>query len=71
MSSVRMCDNCGTIFSEAESGWQTGSVVTVEEDGLKRSYQQDRCPECAVGVHGKRKMQPRLAAPKEESNPTA
>lgn len=65
MSSVRMCDNCGSIFSEAEEGWQTGTVSTVGEDEfgqlVTRRVQQDRCPDCAVGVKGKPKVRPRIA----------
>lgn len=62
MSSVRMCDVCGAIFSEAEPGWQTGRVATIGEGGLEQLITQDRCPDCAVGVKGKPKMRPRIAS---------
>ena len=51
MSSVRMCDRCGSIFSENEDGWvtmsgaqrrrddRTGEVKTV-------TVQQDQCAAC-------------------------
>lgn len=60
MSSVRMCDVCGAIFSEAEEGWQTGRIATVGEDKVEKIVTQDRCPSCAVGVKGKPKMRPRI-----------
>ena len=66
MSSVRMCDRCGTIFSEAQPGWQTFAGATVEEDDDGRSTthrtQFDACPECAVPTGRKRKLTPRLIA---------
>lgn len=69
MSSVRMCDNCGSIFSESEDGWQTGTVSTVGQDDFGRSMtrmvQQDRCPDCAVGTKGKPKVRPRIGQPTE------
>lgn len=52
MSSVRMCDRCGTIFSELDSGWQTFSATTVSEDddGNRKtvSVLMDACPACAL-----------------------
>lgn len=62
MSSVRMCDNCGTIFSEASGGWQTGTIITVTEEGDTIRVVQDRCPDCAVGGKDKKKPLPKLAA---------
>lgn len=62
MSSVRMCDNCGAIFSESEDGWQTGAVTTIGDDGIKHTMQQDRCPDCAVGGKS-RKVRPRIGQP--------
>ena len=60
-----MCDNCGAIFSEAEPGWQTGTVNTVGEDAfgtiIEQRVVQDRCPDCAVGIKGKPKQRPRIA----------
>lgn len=53
MSSVRMCDRCGTIFSEIASGWQTYRATTVKRDAEKgTSYTvevaMDACPDCSV-----------------------
>lgn len=52
MSSVRMCDKCGTIFSELEDGWQTFTATTVkrDEDGKSQQIQaaMDTCPSCAL-----------------------
>jgi hypothetical protein len=62
MSSVRMCDNCGAIFSEAEPGWQTGTVTSLDEDGIRRQVQQDRCQACAVGGKSKALPRPRISA---------
>lgn len=63
MSSVRMCDNCGTIFSEAAGGWQTGTILTIIEEGDTIRVVQDRCPACAVGGKDKPKPLPKLATP--------
>jgi hypothetical protein len=50
MSAVRMCDNCGRIFSENEDGWATAVVQQSKRrpDGGVRlsSVQQDACPAC-------------------------
>lgn len=50
MSAVRMCDNCGRIFSENEDGWATAVVQQSKRraDGGTRlsAVQQDACPEC-------------------------
>lgn len=52
MSHVRMCDRCGEVFSENESGWQTFTAATMVEDenGVQRSINQqmDACPSCAM-----------------------
>ena len=52
MSHVRRCDKCGTIFSELESGWQTFTATTIEEDanGNQQEIRQamDACPSCAL-----------------------
>lgn len=52
MSSVRMCDRCGTIFSELDSGWQTfsASTFTEDDDGNRKavSVLMDACPSCAL-----------------------
>jgi hypothetical protein len=49
MSSVRMCDNCGTVFSEKEEGWSTGTGTMFKTvDGKRQSVQveQDKCGDC-------------------------
>lgn len=50
MSSVRMCDNCGTIFSENTEGWTTvsGSQRRKSENGhwYMAEVNQDWCVEC-------------------------
>ena len=53
MSSVRMCDRCGRIFSEIASGWQTYRATTVKRDPEKGTTYQvevamDACPDCSV-----------------------
>jgi len=51
VSSVRMCDNCGEIFSEAEERWSTAQQVQikVDESGQRRhvSLSVDFCPDCS------------------------
>lgn len=51
MSSVRACDVCGDIFSEAEEGWTTSSqsVIRRRDDGTPRNVQVvvDACPDCS------------------------
>jgi rubredoxin len=70
MSSVRMCDVCGSIFSESEPGWQTGRVATIVEDGIQKVITQDRCPECAIGVKGMPKVRPRIGEAPKSDTPT-
>lgn len=52
MSHVRRCDKCGNIFSELETGWQSYTATTVQEDerGLPMEIKQamDACPACAL-----------------------
>lgn len=52
MSSVRMCDKCGTVFSELEDGWQTFTARTIkrQKDGSQKSIDaaMDTCPSCAI-----------------------
>lgn len=60
MSSVRMCDECGAIFSEREEDWQTGSIFTIRKNGASVQVQQDRCPGCAVGAPDRPAIQPHL-----------
>lgn len=53
MSAVRMCDRCGRIFSENETGWASGSLgqKVTRDDGTVNtvSRQYDQCGEC-LGV---------------------
>jgi hypothetical protein len=50
MSSVRMCDKCGTTFSERAEGWSTFTGTTRKRDDEGRWINQtdtlDSCPEC-------------------------
>lgn len=51
MSTVRMCDRDGTIFSERADGWSsfTGATVKRDKDTGKTTTIQDTldlCPEC-------------------------
>lgn len=52
MSSVRMCDRCGQIFSENADGWDTYTVnkKTRDEDGnvKVRTEVRDACPDCSI-----------------------
>lgn len=70
MSSVRMCDKCGYIFSENAADWSTfsGSVQRQREDGSRyfETIQQDACPECTAGA---RPTAPRLAIPSQPAAP--
>lgn len=75
MSTVRMCDRCGNIFSEREDGWTTMTGTTMRRDektGQMRSAteQLDTCPRCSAGVTVPRPMIPELSAyePAEDSS---
>jgi hypothetical protein len=50
MSSVRMCDRCGEIFSEREEGWSTFTGTTRKRDDnglwLNQSDTLDSCASC-------------------------
>jgi hypothetical protein len=50
MSSVRMCDRCGDIFSERGEGWSTFSGATRKKDDngqwITQSDTLDSCPTC-------------------------
>lgn len=53
MSSVRMCDMCGAIFSERQTGWGTfqgTEVIKVEGKRVTQSTQLDACPTCNPGM---------------------
>ncbi len=62
MSSVRMCDKCGNIFSENEEDWSTfsGTVKRRREDGSRytETVTQDACSACTAGTQP---VTPRLA----------
>ncbi len=64
MSSVRMCDRCGSIFSEREEGWSSvQSQRTVKDDTGRRvtvNENLDVCSGCGVGG-GPSVPTPRLA----------
>lgn len=73
MSAVRMCDKCGTIFSESAQGWSTytGTRITRDENGRQKNTTQvmDMCPMCSAG---ETVLEPRLAiaGAVETSGPT-
>jgi len=51
MSSVRMCDRCGTVFSERAENWTTftGSTRKKSQDTgqwITVADTMDQCPEC-------------------------
>ena len=50
MSSVRLCDGCGELFSENVEGWATQSATITKRDDNGRpvavSAQLDKCPVC-------------------------
>ena len=50
MSSVRMCDSCGIIFSENDDGWTTFTGNRrIKEDGRSvfKEIVQDSCAGCS------------------------
>ena len=69
MSSVRMCDRCGNMFSERSEGWETYTATMM----VKKPYPHaittvlDACPDCAIGfgTDNETTVTPRLNAPKE------
>lgn len=66
MSSVRMCDRCGTIFSENAEDWSTftGTRRTRDEASNRYRYEeitQDACPDCTRKVYGGETPAPRTA----------
>lgn len=60
MSTVRMCDRCGNIFSEREDGWTTMTGTTMRRDAegrMRQSTEQlDACPRCTTGQNVPRPM---------------
>jgi uncharacterized protein YbbK (DUF523 family) len=59
MSSVRMCDRCGTIFSEKADDWSTfgGTRTKKDERGERVTIQEtmDACPECTEMITAPRR----------------
>lgn len=55
MSSVRMCDRCGVVFSENAEDWSTfqGSRTRRDSDGRRFSETiiQDACPDCTTNMY--------------------
>jgi hypothetical protein len=51
MSSVRMCDQCGNVFSENSDDWTTFSGTQLKRDANGRrvvvTVSQDACAECS------------------------
>lgn len=51
MSTPRLCDSCGDVFSELEEGWTTSTQTQISDDdhGNQRtiSVRVDACPECS------------------------
>jgi hypothetical protein len=70
MSSVRMCDRCGQIFSENSEDWSTfnGTVMRKDDYGkrISETVVQDACGDC---TNGKTPVSPRLALPKGVVDP--
>lgn len=73
MSSVRMCDQCGTVFSERADDWSTysgsrrkrdtnGQVVTISDT-------LDACPDCTAIRFTPRAELPTTASPRYEDSP--
>ena len=57
MSSVRMCDRCGQVFSERSEGWSTfaGSrriraAITGKIENVQETM--DSCPDCSEMIMG-------------------
>lgn len=72
MSTVRMCDRCGNIFSEREDGWTSmqGTTMRRDEKGQMRQTTEalDACPRCSAGREVPR---PVLAENASETAPPA
>jgi hypothetical protein len=64
MSSVRMCDQCGVVFSENEDNWssvagQRRIVDQVTGKASLENVQQDRCGDCTtIGMSPRPPIQP-------------
>lgn len=74
MSSVRMCDKCGEIFSENQDGWSTfsGTAMRRREDGTRfqETVAQDACTTCTAGPQQVTPRIPIGAAPFPEPAPS-
>lgn len=64
MSSIRMCDKCGTIFSENEEDWSTGVATQfyTDEKGVRRQREQQR-DQCGACNGTPQTIRPRLTIP--------
>lgn len=64
MSSVRMCDRCGNIFSERQEGWGTFTGTSFRKDETGRRYQEsvqlDACPVCNTISDPQQEISPKL-----------
>lgn len=76
MSSVRMCDRCGTTFSEKQEGWSTFSGSTRKRDNngqwVTASDTLDSCPECTelmTGGSQRPQQLPTAVSPHYETKP--
>lgn len=63
MSSVRMCDKCGKVFSERTENWSTGQVIRFKrnEKTGKREQVADLMDLCADCGGDDEAPQPRMA----------
>ena len=76
MSSVRMCDRCGTVFSERADDWSTYTGIRRrrnKETGQLEQIQDtmDACPECTE-LQFAQQQRPELAttaSPRYEPDP--
>lgn len=73
MSSVRMCDKCGGVFSELADGWQAFTAQTIKKNpdtGRRESVTQqlDACPSCAIAAPDK-DAPPMLLNPEGSQDP--
>lgn len=66
MSGVRMCDYmtdngpCGTIFSEKEKQWGTGTITVMDDEGKPHTEYADFCPAHSPTAQPKNREYPRL-----------
>lgn len=68
MSTVRMCDfetengPCGIIFSERDTGWSTGTMTVIDDDGKPTTERADFCPDHSPRARRRNGTMPRLKA---------